>query len=419
MCVRVARSLRAVAGLAAVLATGCATVRRYEYYPPLTSSGADIQAALAIAAGNDAVDGNRVDILENGDQVFPAMLDAIRQAKSSIHLEPYILTDSAVGREFIDSVLERARAGVKVRLLLDSFGTPGIGTLNEKLLRDAGAQVVFFHPTNVFNLRKIFLRTHRKILVVDGKLGFTGGICIDDEWTGDGTDSAHWRDTMVRVQGPVVRQMQAAFARAWLEATGEVLAAHVLFPRLPAANGQRCQLMESTPGFDGNPARISFLVAVNSAHSTIDITNAYFAPDSVALSTLERAAKRGVRVRLLLPSRLTDARPVRYAGRSDYTRLLRAGIEVYEYQAAKLHAKTMVVDGTWASVGSTNLTSRSLYFNYEANLNVFDERFAASMCEMFERDLTRAQRVTLEAWKARPFKEKLAESFWGLFRKQY
>jgi cardiolipin synthase len=403
----------------AVLATGCATVRRYAYYPPLTSSGADIQAALTIAAGNEAVDDNRVDILENGDQVFPAMLDAIRQAQSSIHLEAYIFTDSAVGREFVGSMLERARAGVKVRLLLDSFGTPGIGALNEKVLRDAGVQLTFFHPTNILNLRKIFLRTHRKILVVDGKLGFTGGICIDDGWTGDGTDPEHWRDTMVRVQGPVVRQMQAAFARAWLEATGEVLAAHNLFPRLPAANGQRCQLMESTPGFDGNPARISFLVAVNSALHSIDITNAYFAPDSVALSSLERAAKRGVRVRLLLPSRLTDARPVRYAGRSDFSRLLRAGIEIYEYQAAKLHSKTMVVDGTWASVGSTNLTPRSLYFNYEANLNVFDADFANLMGQMFERDLTRARRLTLEEWKARPVKEKLAEFFWGLFRKQY
>ncbi|HNX50952.1 MAG TPA: phospholipase D-like domain-containing protein, partial [Thermoanaerobaculaceae bacterium] len=255
----------ALSGLLAVLATGCATVRRYAYYPPLTSNGADIQAALTIAAGNEAVDGNRVDILENGDQVFPAMLDAIRAAQSSIHLESYIFTDSAVGREFVGSMLERARAGVKVRLLLDSFGTPGIGAVNEKLLRDAGVHLVFFHPTNILNLRKIYLRTHRKILVVDGALGFTGGICIDDDWSGDGTDPEHWRDTMVKVQGPVVRQMQAAFARAWLEATGEVLAAHSLFPRLPAANGTRCQLMESTPGFDGNPARISFLVAVNSA----------------------------------------------------------------------------------------------------------------------------------------------------------
>lgn len=402
-----------------MLTTGCATVRRYAYYPPLTSNGADIQAALTIAAGNEAVDGNRVDILENGDQVFPAMLDAIRAAQSSIHLESYIFTDSAVGREFVGSMLERARAGVKVRVLLDSFGTPGIGAVNEKLLRDAGVHLVFFNPTNILNLHKIYLRTHRKILVVDGNLGFTGGICIDDDWSGDGTDPEHWRDTMVKVQGPVVRQMQAAFARAWLEATGEVLAAHSLFPRLPAANGTRCQLMESTPGFDGNPARISFLVAVNSAAASIDITNAYFAPDSVALSTLERAARRGVRVRLLLPSHLTDASPVLYAGRSDYTRLLRAGIEIYEYQAARLHAKTMVVDGTWASVGSTNLTPRSLFFNYEANLNVFDPGFASLMRAMFERDLSRARAVTIEKWKARPFKEKLAEFFWGLFRKQY
>lgn len=402
-----------------VAAVGCATVRRYAYYPPLTSEEADIQAALTIAAGNEAVDGNRVDLLENGEQIFPLMLAAIRGARSSIHLEPYIFTDSEIGREFMGTLAERARAGVEVRLLLDSWGTPGFGEANERLLRAAGAKVVYFRPTSLRNLRKIHLRTHRKILVVDGKTGFTGGICIDDEWTGDGTDPEHWRDTMVRVEGPVVRQMQAAFARAWLQATREVLTEQALFPELPVANGKRCQLMESTPGFDGNPARISFLVAVNAARESIDITTAYFAPDHVALGALERAARRGVRVRLLLPGKHTDAPPTRHAGRSDYGKLLRAGIEIFEYQPAKLHAKTVVVDGKWASVGSTNLTPRSLFFNLEANLNVFDSGFAGKMRAMFERDLARSQRITLEAWKARPLGDKLAELFWGLFRAQY
>lgn len=405
--------------IVALLAWGCATARRYAYYPPLTSETADIQAALTIAAGNEAVDGNSVEILENGDEVFPSMLAAIRAAQSSIHFEPYILTDSGIGREFVGSLAERARAGVKVRMLLDSWGTPGFGAVNERLLTEAGAHLVFFRPTSLKNLRRVHLRTHRKILVVDGRVGFTGGICIDDEWAGDGTNSTQWRDTMVRVEGPVVRQLQAAFARAWLEATTEVLTDRALFPDLPTANGKRCQLMESTPGFEGNPARISFLVAVNAAHSSIDITNAYFAPDHVALGALERAARRGVRVRLLLPSRHTDAPPTRHAGRSDYGRLLRAGIEIWEYQPAKLHAKTMVVDGKWASVGSTNLTPRSLFFNYEANLNVFDPAFAARMAAMFERDLERSRQVTLAEWKARPFSNKVAELFWGLFRAQY
>lgn len=419
MCNR-SRTIRC--GLATVLAAvavGCATVRRYAYFPPLTSEGADIQAALTIAAGNEAVDGNRVELLENGDQVFPLMLAAIRGARSSIHLEPYILTDSGIGREFVGTLAERARAGVEVRLLLDSWGTPRFGEVNERLLRGAGARVVFFRPTSLRNLRKIHLRTHRKILVVDGKVGFTGGICIDDEWMGDGTDRRHWRDTMVRVEGPVVRQMQAAFARAWLEATEEVLTEQALFPELPAANGKRCQLMESTPGFDGNPAHISFLVAVNSARESIDITTAYFAPDHVALGALERAARRGVRVRLLLPGKHTDAPPTRHAGRSDYGKLLRAGIDVFEYQPAKLHAKSAVVDARWASVGSTNLTPRSLFFNLEANLNVFDPAFACEMRAMFERDLARSRRITLDEWKARPFGDKLAELFWGLFRAQY
>lgn len=401
-----------------VLAAGCASTLSYKYRPNLTASGADILAALTIAGGNEAVDGNGATLLQNGAS-FDAMLADITAARTSIHLETFIFRDCEIGRTFVKALAERASAGVEVRLLLDAFGSLGFGAANEALLRAAGARVEFFNPLLIKNIGKVHLRTHRKVLIIDGRIAFTGGVCIDDDWVGNADRPERWRDTMVRVEGPVVRQMQAAFARAWVEATRELLTDHLLFPRIPVANGLTCQVMESVPGFKGNPAHLSFLVATAAARRDIIITNAYFAPDDVALDTLIKAARRGVRVRLLLPSRRTDHRAVRYAGRSDYGQMLKAGIEIWEYEACQLHAKTMVVDGRWSSVGSTNLTNRSFLYNYEANLNVFDDGFASQMEAVFEQDLRVSSRITLEAWKRRPFGEKLAELWWGLLRSQY
>lgn len=413
------RRLLALCFSLALLASGCARVRSYRYKPLLTAPGADILAALTIAGGNEAVDGNVVTPLENGVQAFPAMLEAIRGAASTVHIEAYIFQDSTIGRDFVAALAERAKAGVSVRLLLDAFGSAGFGTHNERMLQEAGAQVVFFNPLRRTNLLKIYLRTHRKLLIVDGRIAFTGGVCIDDAWAGDAGRPEHWRDTHVRVEGPVVRQMQAGFARAWLDATDEVLSGRDLYPELPLAGPMRAQMMESTPGFHGNPARLSFLVAVASARSSIDITSAYMVLDHVARQALERAAQRGVRIRLLLPSRRTDSRAVRYAGRHDYSRLLQAGIQIYEFEPSRLHAKTMVVDGRWASVGSANIDPRSFTWNHEANLNVFDTGFAAGLEAAFERDLLRSKQVLLEEWKERPWTERFLESLYSVFRSQY
>ncbi|HBL18141.1 MAG: hypothetical protein A2X36_13815 [Elusimicrobia bacterium GWA2_69_24] len=413
------RRLLRAASLLALLAAGCSPAAlRYRYRPRLTAPGADILAALTIAGGNEAVDGNAVTPLENGDEAFPAMLEAIHQAASTVHLETYIFNDGEIGRNFVEALTERARAGVDVRLLLDAVGSRWFGEKNRRALEEAGVQVVFFRPLRR-NLLKFYLRTHRKLLIVDGRVGFTGGLCIDDAWTGNAGDPGHWRETQVRVAGPVVRQMQAGFARAWLDATDEVLSAHALYPELPAAGGMRAQVMDSTPGFRTNPARLSFLVAVASAKSTIEITNAYMVLDDVAREALERSAERGVRVRLLLPSRHTDARAVRYAGRSDYKSLLGSGVEIHEYEPARLHAKTMIVDGAWASIGSANLDNRSFIWNYEANLNVFDAELAGKLEEMFERDLRLSRQVTLAEWKKRPWSDRLLEAFYSILRSQY
>jgi cardiolipin synthase len=407
-----------VAGLLLAL-TGCSTALRLRYRPALTSPTADPVAAFTIASGNDPVAGNAVEILENGDRIFPSMLDAIATAESSIHLEAYIFEDGVIGRRFVEALAARAREGLAVRLLLDAIGSTGFGETNERILREAGATVVFFRPLGASSLMKLHLRTHRKVLVVDGRVGFVGGVCISDAWMGDADLPTRWRETVVRVEGPVTRQLQAAYGRAWLEATGELLTGRALYPTNGKAGEAICQVMDSTPGFDSNPARLSFLVAVGSATTSLDITSAYFVLDGTARKALIEAVKRGVRVRLLLQGPHTDLNLVRYAGRNDYNNLLEAGIEIHEYQRARLHSKTFVVDGRWGSVGSTNLTNRSFSWNYESNVHVFDDDFACRMEEMFERDLADARRITLEEWKKRSFGDRFAEWFYGIIRSQY
>ena len=253
-----------IAGLLVAL-SGCATALRLRYRPALTSPTADPLAAFTLASGNEPVGGNTVQLLENGDGTFPAMLAEIASAQTSVHLEAYIFRDGVIARRFVEALAERARAGVAVRLLVDAIGSAGFGDANEQLLREAGATVIFFRPIGAATLLKVHLRTHRKVLIVDGRVGFVGGICIEDDWLGDADLPTRWRDTVVRVQGPVTRQLQAAFGRAWLEATGELLAGRALYHANGKVGEAVCQVMDSTPGFDSNPARLSFLVAVGSA----------------------------------------------------------------------------------------------------------------------------------------------------------
>jgi cardiolipin synthase len=404
--------------LSILAAAGCAPEPlKYRYTPRLTSPGADIRNTLSIASGFQAVGGNKVSVLLNGEQGFPAMLDAIVAAKSSIHLENNIFRDGVIAQRFVAAMAERARAGVKVRMLIDWAGA-SLGSDNEKTLEDAGVVFVTFRPLRLSEIQKIHLRTHRKLLIVDGRIAFTGGVCFDDAWDGDATLPDHWRDTLVRVEGPVVEHIQVAFVRAWVEAGQDLLTARSLYDAHPAGDAV-CQLMDSTPGSKENPARLSILVSIAAAKTSIDATTAYFVPDHPTREAMKEAAQRGVRVRLLLAGRDTDVTFVRYAGRISYKELLEAGVEIYEYGGAQLHAKTMVVDGAWASVGSANLDRRSIAFNREANLNIFDEAFAVEMGKVFEDDLARSKKVILEEWVKRPFHEKVLERIYGIFRPQY
>lgn len=416
---RLALLVSLVAALAGIAA--CASPKgKYRYTPQLTARGADLQGAFAIASGFPALEGNEVELLVNGGQAFPSMLEAIRGAKHSIHMENNIFRQGAIGTLFVEAMAERARAGVQVRLLVDSTGA-SLGSVNEQLLADAGATFVPFRKLSNGDLKKINLRTHRKILLVDGTAGFIGGICIDDPWDGDADQPTRWRDTSVRIKGPIVTQIEVAFARAWMEATDEVLTSRHLFAAgaAGAAGTTACQLMDSIPGRATNPARLSFLIAASAAQASIDLTAAYFVPDAEVRKALIEAHNRGVRVRLLLSGGRTDLSAVRYAGRRYYQELLEAGIEIYEYLPAQLHAKTFVVDGAWATVGSANLDRRSMSYNYECNMIIYDQSFAQSMVALFERDLELSSRVTLDEWKARSSNERLHEWFYGWFRMAY
>lgn len=412
--------LLAALALATLLAGsgGCYPSLRYRL-EKRPHTAAETIAALTVASGHEPLEGNQVDLLENGAGSFPAMLEAIRGARSSVHFETFIFHDSEIGRQFVEALAERARAGVQVRLLLDAIGSASFGEENRRTLERAGAHVVFFQPLELARLPRLHLRTHRKVLIVDGSVAFTGGICIDDAWQGNADRPDHWRDTQVRVAGPVVRHMQTAFLRSWFESTGELLTERALFPRLPETGDMLCQLVDVSPSSPVHTARLLFLVAIDGAERSLDITNSYFVPDHAILRALEKAARRGVRVRLLLPGPRTDAGAVRWAGRTYYGRLLEAGVEIHEYMPARLHAKTFVVDSRWASVGSTNLDRRSLAWNYESNLNVFDAGFVAAMEAMFARDLARARQLSLAQWKARPLHERFREWLYGLPRWQY
>jgi cardiolipin synthase len=362
--------------------------------------------------------GNRVDALVNGDRIFPSMLEAIRGARASITFESYIYWSGNIGKEFVAALSERARAGVAVHVLVDWFGSWKIDKELLREMREAGAQVVLYNPLRWNTLTHMNNRTHRKLLVVDGKIGFTGGVGIADEWTGNAQDEKHWRDTHFRLEGPAVAQMQSAFMENWIEATGAVLHGETYFPQLEPRGAAEAQVFVSSPGGGGESAQFLYLLSIVSAAKSIRMSASYFVPDNVEVQAFTGALQRGVKVQIILPGPLTDSETARRASRADWGPLLRAGAEIYEYQPTMFHVKVLVVDGLWTTVGSTNFDARSFSVNDEANLNVYDRDFAAAQERIFEEDLKRARRVTLEEWQNRPWPQKLWERAMGLFSAQ-
>ena len=378
----------------------------------------DFKRAMSVLLGPAIVGGNRFEVLLNGDRIFPAMLGSIRGAQRSISFESYIYWSGDVGKQFAEALAERARAGVKVHVLLDWVGSSKMekGLLDQ--MEQAGVQVRKFHEPHWYNIARMNNRTHRKVLVIDGSVGFTGGVGISDLWSGNAQDPKHWRDTHFKVEGPVVAQMQAVFLDNWIKVTGTVLHGPAYFPELKAAGTGEAQMFSSSPSGGSESMHLMYLMAITAAKSTIDLSSAYFVPDELALRALVDAMKRGVKVRIITPGPHTDTEVVKAASRGLWGRLLEAGGEIYEYQPTMYHCKVMVVDNLMVSVGSTNFDNRSFRLNDEANLNIFDPQFAREQTAIFEQDLRLSKRVTLEAWQNRPLKEKATEKAASLLHLQ-
>jgi cardiolipin synthase len=355
------------------------------------------------------VGGNRVDLLLNGDEIFPAVLGAIRSAKRTITYAQYAYEDGEVAQRIAEALAERARVGVTVLVLLDAIGSVHMPQSYAETMTRNGCHVVTFRPLGPWGWWQVNNRNHRRILVVDGQIGFTGGSGVGRAWMGNGRVTDHWRDTDIRVEGPAVEYLQGAFAESWLEATGTVLGGAEYFPRpIPEKGRVYAQVVRSGPTGGSFAMYTTFLLAISSARRSILITNPYMLLDSKFEQTLIQAAHRGVRVAVLVPG-VIDHPLARHSGRGRFGRLLRAGVEIYEYQAALLHAKTMVMDGVWATVGSTNLDNRSFALNDEVNVIVYDATVARRLESIFHEDLQHARRIDYEAWRGRGIGDRVFE----------
>lgn len=363
-------------GLTGLLA-GC-TLTRPDYTSPAVHVGhAAFARTLEAHTQSTPVDGNRAQILQNGDEIFPAMLTAIRGAKRTITFANFMYQDGAVAEEMAQALSERCRAGVQVSVLVDAVGSSAMPKSHISRLKAAGCEFAMYRSLSPFAIKRINHRNHRRILVVDGKVGFTGGVGVGDQWMGDGRQANRWRQTDVRVEGPIVRFLQGAFAENWRDTTGVLLGGDGYFPE-PRRHGDLViQSVKSSPASGAAEAYLLFLLAIEGARESIYLTNPYFVPDDEMADALTRAARRGV----------------------DFPRAAKAGVKIYEYGPALLHAKTLVVDGRWASIGSANLDNRSFALNNELNLVFLDQRIADQLIYLFRKDLKHARRLEGDALK--------------------
>ncbi|MCU1350457.1 MAG: phospholipase D/Transphosphatidylase [Acidobacteria bacterium] len=362
--------------------------------------------------------GNCVELLKNGVQIFPSMLAAIRVAKKTINLEFYIYWDGEIGRQFAEALAERARAGVKVKIILDAVGSSRMSQALIDFMSRNGVDLEWYHPLRWYTLSRFNHRTHRKLLIVDGSVGFSGGVGIADEWLGDADAPGHWRETMIRVEGPVVTQMQFAFMDNWVKSRGEILTGLDYFPEVPPCGPHLTQVIKSSPSEGSSTVKLLYVISIVSAQKSIYINNAYFVPDYDTIRALESAVRRGVDVRVIVPGEFTDVPIVRQASRWHYEQLLRHGIRIFEYQPTMMHAKTMVVDGVWLTVGSSNFDDRSFRLNDEVNVNVHGEDVAARAEAMFHEDLARSEEVKIRKWLKRHWLDKAKEWVADWFKPQ-
>jgi len=405
--------------LALILGAGCAHVPPHLELPVLEVRQPAFAATLGAYTGTTVVGGNRVSLLLNGEEIFPAKLAAIRKAKRTINYAQYVFEDGGPAEDIAEALAERCRAGVKVNVLLDAVGALAMPPTHRSTMSEAGCRVETYRPLSPFTLDRVNFRNHRRILVVDGLVGITGGSGISGKWSGNGRQEGRWRDTDIMVEGPVVEQLQGAFAENWLEATGVAIGGPEYFPRsrLESRGSVEAQVVRSSPAGGSTAMYTMFLLALASAKHSVYITNPYFLPDEKMTTTLIAAARRGARIVLIVPGAI-DHNLVRQASRSEFGRLLKRGIQIYEYRPALLHAKTMVIDGVWATVGSTNLDHRSFALNEELNVVLYNTNIAQRLETVFEQDLANSKQVTYEDWRRRSVVNRFLELLAIPFREQ-
>jgi cardiolipin synthase len=372
--------------------------------------------SLGNLIGPQFLPGNAVVTLLNGDQIFPAMLEGIRSATNSVTLETYIWESGKVGSQFMGALMERARAGVVVSVIVDGMGTLKLKNADIDQMKSAGVRFVKFGRARWYKIKlSMNHRTHRKLLVIDGRVGFTGGVCVADKWTGCADQEDHWRDTQFRVEGPAVRQMQGVFADNWLLTTGEVLQGERYFPEIDPKGRALVQCFKSGPKQGEESARLVHLLAIAAARKNIRLSHAYFVPDDLAVKTLVAACRRGVKVQVIVPAR-NDSKIGRAASRSRWGALVDAGVEIFEFQPSLFHCKEMIVDDVFVSAGSVNFDNRSFRINDEANINVLDRDFAARQVEVFESDKAHSSLLTAAELHRKPWYAKAADRAAGLLR---
>ena len=380
----------------------------------------DPQFARSVSAllGPAFIDGNEVKVLINGDKIFPEMLNAIHSAKQTITFETFIYWADSIGEEFANALIERAKAGVKVHVLLDWLGSVKMEQKQLDRMQAAGVEIERYHKPHWSHLTRLNNRTHRKLLIIDGELGFTGGVGIADQWRGNAQNPNEWRDTHFQVRGPVVGQMQAVFMDNWIKSRGKVLHDKQYFPALKKAGNMSAQMFSSSPSGGGDSMLLMYLMAITAAQESIYLSSAYFVPDELLTKALIGAAKRGVKIRIITPGEHIDTDLVRRASRAGWGEMLKAKIEIAEYSPTMYHCKVLIVDQLMVSVGSTNFDNRSFRLNDEANLNILDKDFAREQTEIFASDWSNSAQITYQQWLARPFQEKVLEKASSLFNSQ-
>jgi cardiolipin synthase len=363
--------------------------------------------------------GNEIELLINGDEIFPAMLETMRGARRSLNFLSYLYWSGDIGSEIAGALCDRAHAGIEVNVLLDAVGSVRMDRDLVRKMDDSGVTFAYFRPPKPYAVRRLNNRTHRKLLIADGEVGMVGGVGIADQWTGDAQDPDHWRDTHTRLRGPIVRGLQGAFAENWLEATGDVLVGERYLPELqPLGDSAAMQVVRSTATVGDTNIEALYFLAIECARETLHLTSAYFAPRPAFVDALTDAAQRGVDVRVLVPGRHTDKEFVRQAGRATYEELLDGGVRIFEFCPTMIHAKTLAIDGVWSSVGSVNFDNRSFQLQDEVTLCICSRDFAGRLNAQFERDLERSDEIDFGRWNGRTPGARVKEGLTKLARRE-